>query len=476
VKTGRAAATRRAWLETMERFRFDPDVPASEAIWSPRLECCSRDELSSIQEQKLAALVPFLYENSAFYRRRFELLGLIPTDLRTVADLQRRWPVVTKDEMTQDVSAAPPYGTYTTVTNEVWRDNGWMMFTTSGSTGVPRIFRYTHNDRRLFTWAAARAMHAFGIRPTDTLLLCSGFGPHVFAWIAQHALTHMRVAWIPGGGLDASARAILVQRHRPTVLCCTPSYALHLARVMQDLGFDPAAQGVRLVFVAGEPALGVLQTRARIESLWNARMVEFYGCTEAAAHGGYSCPVGTRSEGPVFAHLSEDSQIWETVRAGDYTPTGPDERGLTVVTNLNSEGSPQLRFLMGDYTTLDTGACECGRTHVRAMGSFVGRADDLINVRGVKFFPVDIERAVRSIPGVGDEYEIVLATDDGGMDVMTVRIEHSEHAHAAALIERLQAEIRTRVEIRASAEVLVPGTLPRTEFKARRIRDARRKT
>src|SRR6185295_8203633 len=109
-------------------------------------------------------------------------------------------------------------------------------------------------------------------------------------------------------------------------------------------------------------------------------------------------------------------------------------------------------------------------------GSFVGRADDLINVRGVKFFPVDIERAVRSIPGAGDEYEVLLATDDAGMDVMTVRIEHSEHAHAAAVVERLQAEIRTRVEIRAAAEVLVPGTLPRTEFKARRIRDARHKS
>ena len=475
VKTDRAAATRRDWLQAIEQFRFDPEHPASEVVWSPRLECCSRDELLAIQERKLAALVPFLYENSAFYRRRFGLLGLIPSDIRSVEDLQRKWPVVTKDEMAQDVSAAPPYGTYTTVSDEVWRDNGWMMFSTSGSTGTPRIFRYTHNDRRLFTWASARAMHAFGIRRTDTLLLCSGFGPHIFAWTAQHALTHMNVAWIPGGGLDARARAYLVQRHRPTVLCCTPSYALHLARVMQEMGLDPATQGVRLIFVGGEPAIGVPRTRERIESLWKARMVEFYGCTEAAAHGGYSCHASGRDGGPVFAHLSEDTQIWETVRPGDYAPLAQGERGLTVVTNLNSEGSPQLRFLMGDYTMLDAARCECGRTHVRAMGSFVGRADDLINVRGVKFFPVDIEHAVRSIPGAGDEYEIVLAADEGGMDVMTVRIEHAEHAHPAALVERLQAEIRTPVEIRASAEVLVPGTLPRTEFKAKRVRDARRK-
>ena len=147
----RASSTRRIWLETMRRFQLDPDGPATESVWSPRLECCSRDELRSIQDRKLAALLPFLYENSAFYRRRFELLGLLPTDIRTVDDLQSRWPVVTKEEMAQDVTTAPPYGTYTTVSEQVWRDNGWMMFTTSGSTGVPRIFRYTHNDRRLFT-------------------------------------------------------------------------------------------------------------------------------------------------------------------------------------------------------------------------------------------------------------------------------------------------------------------------------------
>lgn len=475
MKKDRAAATRRDWLRTVKQFRYDPGRPASEAVWSPRLECCSRDELLAIQECKLAALVPFLYENSAFYRRRFELLGLLPSDIRSVEDLQRKWPVVTKDEMAQDVSAAPPYGTYTTVSDEVWRDHGWMMFTTSGSTGTPRIFRYTHNDRHMFAWASARAMYAFGVRHTDTLLMCSGFGPHIFAWTAQHALTHMNIAWIPGGGLDARARASLVQRHRPSVLCCTPSYALHLARVMQEMGSDPATHGVRLIFVGGEPAIGVPRTRERIESLWNARMVEFYGCTEAAAHGGYSCEASAGKDSPVFAHLAEDTQIWEVVRPGDYAPAKQGERGLTVVTNLNSEGSPQMRFLMGDYTTLETARCDCGRTHVRAMGSFVGRADDLINVRGVKFFPVDIEHAVRSIPGAGDEYEIVLSVDEGGMDVMTVRIEHAEHAHPAALADRLQAEIRTRVEIRASAEVLAPGTLPKTEFKAKRVRDTRRK-
>jgi phenylacetate-CoA ligase len=157
-------------------------------------------------------------------------------------------------------------------------------------------------------------------------------------------------------------------------------------------------------------------------------------------------------------------------------PVPVGQRGLTVCTNLNSESSPQLRFLVGDYTTFDTAPCPCGRTHVRAVGSFAGRADDLINLRGIKMFPVQIEQAVRALPGTGDEFEIVLSTDDGGLDVMAVRCEHAEHATAGeALRQKLEAEIRARCEVRATAEVLAPGTLPKTEFKAQRVKDRRQK-
>jgi phenylacetate-CoA ligase len=132
------------------------------------------------------------------------------------------------------------------------------------------------------------------------------------------------------------------------------------------------------------------------------------------------------------------------------------------------------RFLVGDYTTLDTERCSCGRTHVRAVGSFAGRSDDLINLRGMKMFPVQIEEAVRALPGTGDEFEIVLSTDDGGLDVMTVRCEHHDHAtKGPALTQHLEGEIRSRCEVRVSVEILAPGVLPKTEFKARRVKDRR---
>ena len=467
--TDRATETRAAWLAVLDRYKRDADAPGSEAYWSPALDCASRDELIAIQNAKLAVLAPFLYENSAFYRRRFDRLGLAPTDIRTVLDLPR-WPVVDKSEMMADVEKHPPYGTYTTHDDALWRTRGWMMFSSSGSTGVPRVFRYSQIDRDLWAWANARAMHSFGIRPADCMFICAGYGPHVFAWGVQAALARMSVASIPGGGMTSEMRAAIVDRFRPTVLTCTPSYALHLGRVMEARGLDPRGSSIRLIVVGGEPAAGIESTRQRLEDLWAAQLVEFYGCTEASPHcGGYSCPSSAAGPGPVTTHLMEDVQIWELVDPESKQPVPAGGRGLTVCTNLNSESSPQLRFLVGDYTVYDTARCPCGRTHVRAVGAFSGRADDLINIRGIKLYPSELEQAVRSVGGIGDEYEIVLATNADGLDVLTARVEHRDPSAAAAVA----VEIQTRCEVRADVEVLAPGTLPKTEFKARRVRDTR---
>lgn len=475
-KIDRAEATRRAWLEQIERLRQDRDAPGSERYWSPALDTASRDELRAIQDAKLGAAVPFLYENSAFYRRRFDALGLLPSDIRGVDDLIAKWPVVDKAEMGEDALAHPPYGTYTAMTDEVWAERGWMMFSSSGSTGAPRVFRYSHIDRELWAWANARALHAMDFRKGDTVFMMTGYGPHVWAWGVQYALAKMGLPAIPGGGLDAKARANFILRFKPTILLCTPSYALYLGRVMQEMGADPRACAVRTLFIAGEPGLSVPATRRRIQELWGARMVEFYGCTEAApSAGGFSCPASQPADGSVWAHLLEDVQVWEVVDPADRGALPDGQRGLTVCTNLNSESSPQLRFLVGDYTVLDRAPCACGRTHARAIGSFTGRADDLINLRGIKMFPVQVEEAVRSIGGTGDEFEIVLTTAQDGLDVMTVRVEHAQFSEAEQLSGLIAGEIRSRCEVRVDVEILRPGTLPKTEFKAARVKDRRKK-
>ena len=462
--------TREAWLKTIEKFKYDSEQPATDQIWSVRLECASRDELRSIQNEKLRVATPFLYENSPFYRERFDRLGMIPTDIRSVEDLVK-WPVIDKKEMIEDVEKHSPYGTYSTMDDDLWNERGWMLFSSSGTSGVPRVFRYSHVDRDLWEWANARAIYSFGVRPTDTVFLASGYGPHVFAWGVQYALQRMKVASIPGGGMTTDMRVNIVDRFKPTVLCCTTSYALHLGRAMQEKGLSPSESSIRMLFVGGEPGTGIINTRNRLKNLWNAEIREFYGCTEVSPHsGGYSCSHAEVSDKLIATHLMEDHQIWELVDPDSLEVVEEGEQGITVCTNLNSESSPQLRFNLGDYTTYSTKKCACGRTHLRAIGSFAGRADDLINLRGIKMYPTQLEQAIRAVPGIGDEYEILIETDGAGVDMMTVRVEHPEDVTDAVV-----NQIRTHCEVTVGIEMLSPGSLPKTEFKAKRINDKRQK-
>jgi len=245
---------------------------------------------------------------------------------------------------------------------------------------------------------------------------------------------------------------------------------------MQQMGHDPRKSSIRTLFTGGEPAAGIAATRERLEDMWGAKLVEFYGCTEAAPHsGGYSCHAAVRPDGTVQTHLMEDLQVWELIdpQTGERVPEG--SRGITVCTNMNSESSSQLRFVVGDYTVFDSARCACGRTHVRALGGFHGRADDLLNLRGIKFYPSVLEDAVRSVPGIGDEYEVVLDTNQDGIDFMTVLVEHADYHQPEPVVRALQSALSSRIELRVGVEVMPPDTLPKTEFKVKRVKDRRPK-
>lgn len=468
--------SRAEWLATIERYHFAPERADSELFWCTHLDTISQDELRAIQDVKLRVAVRYAYECIPFYRRKFDALGLKPGDIRSVADLHLI-PITTKHEMAQDLAEHAPWGTYTAMDDTLWAQRGWQIFASSGTTAQPRAFRYSQFDRTIWAWSDARAIWAMGFRPgRDSALIAFGYGPHVWLWGVHYAFNLMGIPIITGGGLDTSTRARFIERYRPTILACTPSYALYLASVMRDLGLDPAASSIRYLFCAGEPGFSVPATRRRLETIWNAELHEFYGCTEAApAAGGYSCAaVAQQKEGPVSTHFMEDLQIWEVV--DEQMQALPDgQRGLTVVTNLCSEASPQLRFLVGDYTVLTHELCACGRTHGRALGGMLGRADDMLNIRGVTLFPSSIEDSLRSLSMLGQEFLLVLTTEKE-LDVLTVQVEVlpeiavERYEEIAALVER---EIRSRCELRPVVEVLAQGTLPPTEFKARRVRDLR---
>ncbi len=465
---------RHRWLSTVERYRRAPHAPDDARMWSRSLETAGHDELRAIQDEKLRAAVAYAYECIPFYRRRFDAVGLSPADIGSVDDLTLI-PLTTKQDMAADLAEHPPWGSYTAVDDTVWTDRGWQTFLTSGTTTGPRAFRYTAFDRRTWEWANARAMWAMGFRPgRDAAMIAFGYGPHVWLWGVHYAMNLMGIPIVTAGGLSSEMRARLIESARPTILAATPSYALYLAKLMREMGIDPADSSVRQLFCAGEPGLSVPATRARLERVWGASLHEFYGCTEAApTAGAFSCAeITADKDATVSMHVADDTHIWEAVDPATGQPVADGARGISVVTNLLSEASPQLRFVVGDYTALTREPCSCGRTSTRALGGFAGRADDMLNVRGVTLFPVSVEDAVRSVAGLGDEFAIEISTENE-LDVLTVRVEVMPGRDEQVLAADVAREVRARCELRPVVEVLAAGTLPPTERKARRVTDLR---
>ncbi len=455
---------RSRWRATVLDHTCHLEGPADGDFWCPEYDTASPDRLREVQEAKLKLSVAYMYEYSPMYRRKLDAAGISPGDIRSLDDLPRL-PLTTKEEMSASVAEKPPFGEYTAVDDEYWNSHGWLMFNTSGTTAQPRGFRYTDFDREMWTWTDARALWAMGVRPGDRALLCFGYGPHVAMWGMLYALNRIRVPVIPSGGMDSRARAMAIVTYRPSVVSATPSFALFLAGLLAELGHDPRQCGVRMIISLGEPCPPA--TRSRIQEVWGkVEIQEFYGCTEAAPScGGYTCGHAL--------HFMEDTHLVETVDPKTFQPVGEDEPGLVVITNLCSEASPQVRFLVGDITTLSRDLCPCGRTHVHCQG-FDGRADDMLNIRGVTVFPSAIEDLLRRVPGVGDEFQIVIESSERGSERFQLVIEVRPDADTEAVTQRVIDESRIRFDLRPDIEVVPFGSLPKTEFKARRVRDERR--
>lgn len=459
--------TRDEWRNLILQDVRNPDAPGSDRFWAPELDAAPPERMREIQSRRLAGAVAWMYDRSRLFRSKCEAIGLEPGDVRGIDDLPRL-PVTTKDDMTRDLAEHPPFGTYQSLTDDEWREHGWQVFQSSGTTGAPRPFRYTQFDRELWAWNNARATHAIGLRRgEDVALLCFGYGPHVFMWGMHYGLNLTGIPIVPGG-VDTATRAAFVERYGVTMLAATPSYLLFLANAMRELGLDPAGSTVRRVITGGEPVPPT--TQERIAEVWGCEVHQFYGCTEAAGSaGGYTCGAGP------WIHCMDDTHVLETVDPETLQPVPDGERGLSVITNLFSDSSPQIRFLVGDYTRLAHEPCPCGRTHVRALDGFSGRADDMLNVRGVTLFPSAIEQVVRGRDELGDEFQILLTTVDG-IDELELVVEAAPHVSQAeyAAVGRTVADaFRARLELRAEVRVLPPNTLPKTEFKAKRVRDER---
>ncbi len=420
-------------------------------MYKPDLETAPPQRTRARQLERLNALLAEILPHNRFYAAKLNGLSL-PLDWSDFASL----PFTTKAELVADQTAAPPLGTIATYPPERYLT----YHQTSGTTGRPLMILDTREswDWWIECWQYVYA--SAGVTNRDRLFLAFSFGPFIGFWAAHAAGLRLGAMGIPGGGLDSKARLRMLADTRATVLLSTPTYALRLAEVAREEGIDLAALNVRATIHAGEPGASIPAVRDRIQAAWGATCFDHAGATEVGAYG-YTCAAQTG------LHIIESEFIVEILDARTNEPAAPGTPGELVITNLGRAGWPVIRYRTGDLVLVSAGghACDCGRTFLLLPGGLIGRADDLMVLRGINIYPSSIEAIVRDFDV--EEFRIV-RTRRQEMEELAVEVEATDEvagALADAFSERLAVRIPTRV---------VPaGTLPRFELKARRVVDCR---
>ena len=423
-----------------------------------RAECQPRTTLLEHQHRRLGTLLSAVHGRNRFYTRKLDDAGVQLDTLRLPDDLQIL-PLTTKAELAADQDASPPWGTAHTEP----LDRYTRYSQTSSTTGRPLRWLDTNESWQwmLDCWKAVyRAAH---VGATDRIFFPFGFGPFLGFWTAFDAGSQIGALCVPGGGMSSQTRLDLLDTVRPTVVCCTPTYALRLGDVARARGgIDLTNSGVRVVIVAGEPGGSIPATRAQIEQGWGARVLDHHGLTEVG-------PVSFECwEAPGTLHLNECEFICEVIDPASGTPVPDGEPGELVITNLGRTASPVIRYRTRDIVMLRRELCRCGRTLARAEGGILSRADDVVSVRGVNVYPTAIEAVVRHFPEVV-EYRSTVSTRET-LHTLTIEIELGPGAPDDSDVATQVAQaLREGMGLTVPVRVVAPETLPRFEMKARRF-------
>jgi len=387
-----------------------------------------------------------------FYRERFNGKKYCFSSLDELRDL----PLLTKSDLIETGQCLPGRQF------DRSKDHYVRMHQTSGTKGFPMIVLDTPEDWDWWLRCWDYVLDAAEVTACDIAMMAFSFGPFIGFWSANDALVNRGALVIPGGGLSSENRLRLIQDQGCTVLCCTPTYALHLLAVADQLGLDMSRSRVRRVIVAGEPGGSIRSVRSRIEEGWGAVVIDHSGASEVGAWGfGDSSGEGL--------HVIEPEFIAEILRIDEKHPRGvpvaEGESGELVLTSLGRLGGPVIRYRTGDVV-------KAYRDHGRDCpflwleGGVIGRADDMLVIRGVNVFPSSIEAVIReSLPF--QEFRIIASRYDE-MDQLEIEVEAGEEE-----VRLLSAKLRDRLSLRIPVKSVLSGTLPRFEAKARRLLDKR---
>lgn len=444
--------------------------------WFPDLETMATPEREKLILQKIRAQMAWAYERSPFYRKKWDQAGIRPEKICSLEDFQEV-PFLTKEEIRKDQAENPPFGSYLCVQpQEVIRIHG-----TSGTTGRPTAFAIGRDDWRRIANAHARIMWGAGIRPRDIIFIGSFFSLYMGSWGALVGAERLGARCFPfGAGVPGQTLMGLswIKEIRPTAFYGTPSYALYMAEVAKENGYDCREDlGFRIMFFSGEPGAGIPSTKKLIEETFGCKCVDMGSTAEMT-------PWMTNAECEYRQgmHLWNDIVYTELVDPKTKRRVPYGSEGVPVYTHLERTSQPMIRFWSGDLSLWTDEPCPCGRTYPRLPRGIYGRVDDMLIIRGENVYPSAIEEVLRGMEGFGGEFRIVVSREKA-MDELMVQAEYSPDIQRAAqndpvVLERLRGQmanrIKSKIGLRPNIELLAPGTLERTQFKARRVIDRRK--
>ena len=408
--------------------------------------------LKSGQHPKLRALLTAVLKDNPFYSNKLRGATL-DADLSSL-------PFTYKHELIEDQRLHAPFGS-----NLTYPLSRYVRFsqTSATSTGTPLRWLDTPESCEWMVESWARVYQAAGVTSQDRIFFAFSFGPFLGFWMGFDAAVRMGALTIPGGGMRSEARVRSILDNSATVLCCTPTYAIHLAETAGAEGIDLASSKVRTIIVAGEPGGSVTATRSHMSRCWGgARVVDHHGMTEIGPVS-YGCP-----ERPGVLHVIESAYIAEVVDPQTGQPALPGVTGELVLTNLGRIGSPLIRYRTGDMVRGEAaGVCQCGSEDLALEGGILGRTDDMIVVRGVNVYPSAVDNILRGFEAVR-EYRVEVY-NHRSLAELRIQVEpaagHSVDAHFA---HRLEASLTNAFALRIPVSLVPHGTLPRFEMKARR--------
>ena len=429
---------------------------------SPHFEACEswdRKVLESFQLEALKKQLCVVARGSQYYSRQFERLGFKPEQFNALSALSQL-PFTRKSDYAATITPQEPFGHFMCAEQRFVR----RMHFSSGTTSTPTPQFWTEAD--LDRWASlyARNARAQGVEPSDIFQCMFTYTWFVGGLGATAGYQKAGALCIPSGSMDTERQIDTIFRYGSTILCGTPSFILHLAEEMLKRGLNPAATKVRNIMVGGEPGASIRATRERIEKIWAARCYDFYGCLEFQ-------PIAGECSAQDGLHLAEDFAYAEVVHADTGEPVQDGTPGVLVLTHLDKQAGPLVRWWTGDIVVRNRTRCRCGRTHARLMGGVLARADDMLIIRGVNVFPSALEDLVRHTADLTDEYRIIL--DDSVYDaegfLKGIRLCVESDANPTAVATQLVQTIRQRLNIHAFIDVVPSGSLERSTHKAKRL-------